>query len=188
MANIVILGDKKYLVDVGYGVDGPVCPVLLGHTGLYTNIIGQRIKLRSQNLPQHTDPSQKVWVYSQCRGNWDGPWQEIYHFADTEVLPHDFDVLNFYNMTNSLWAHTVVVQHFIPTEDDDIQDIKGTLLLVGMELKVGEGMTTTQRVVETYETEEDRLDALRHYFGIVLSDEEAGAIIGRPTALTRSEP
>jgi arylamine N-acetyltransferase len=183
MANIVILGGKKYLVDVGYGVDGPICPLVLQPGCRTTGLSYQNLRCEPRTLPQHTDPLQKVWVYMQHRG--EGPWQDVYHFADTEVLPQDFDVLNFYNMTNSLWARTVVAQHFLPSDDGDVV---GTRMLVGKELRMGNGSSSEHIVVERYKTEEERLIALRRYFGIVLSDEETNAIIGRPTALTGSDP
>ncbi|KAH6685688.1 hypothetical protein F5X68DRAFT_209143 [Plectosphaerella plurivora] len=194
MANIVMLDGLKYLVDVGYGVDGPTIPIpldaslkaedasnrandALSHTGFP----GQKIKLELKNLPQHIDPSQKVWVYSQRR--FMDNWEDVYHFADMEVLPHDFEVLNFYNMTNSLWARTVVAQRFRGSEIS----IDGTLMLVRHELRRGDGSRTEPIIMKTYQTEAQRLEALRWNFGIILSEEEQRAIKGRPTELTGSE-
>ena len=67
MANIVTIGSSRYLVDVGYGVDGPSCPLPLESGEICIGLPGQQLKLEKKKLAQHTDPDQTVWVYSQRR-------------------------------------------------------------------------------------------------------------------------
>ncbi|KAH8748108.1 hypothetical protein F5883DRAFT_474044 [Diaporthe sp. PMI_573] len=180
MANIVILDGAKYLVDVGYGADGPVVPLPLNPGAIYAGLPSQEIKLDTKTLPQYRDPSKKAWVYSQRRGG--GDWNEVYHFPDVEVLPADFNVLNFYNMTQSLWARTVVAQRFVP-EDGHEGRLVTTLTLVRNEVRSGDGISQEPVVTETFRSEGERLNALQLLFGIILSEEEQSGIRGTPTEL-----
>lgn len=178
MTNIVILHGKKYLVDVGYGADGPTIPLQLDPSAVREGLPGQELKLDLRSLTQHQDPSQKVWVYSQHRGA--GAWQDVYHFPDAEALPHDFDVLNFYNMTNSLWARTVVAQRFCPDGEGRIAE---TMVLVRGEVKKGDGVNQDPTLLGTLTTEQRRLEAFTGLFGIMLAPEERDAIKGSAAEL-----
>ncbi|KAI8679201.1 hypothetical protein NCS57_00197300 [Fusarium keratoplasticum] len=179
MANIVTIDSKKYLVDVGYGADGPCTPLPLDSGDIRDGLPSQQLKLEHRTLPQHLDSTQKVWVYSQKRGSEE--WADIYHFPDVEFFPLDFDILNHHAMTKSLWASTVVAQRFTLDEGDLM--ISGTLLLVRDELKVGNSSPQKMRVVKKMENEEQRLDALKEHFSVSLTEEEQRAIRGSPVEL-----
>ncbi|KAF5005012.1 hypothetical protein FDECE_8537 [Fusarium decemcellulare] len=179
MANVVTIDNKRYLVDVGYGADGPSAPVLLFSGEIQSGLPDQQLKLEHKTLPQHHDQSQKVWVYAQKRGSED--WADVYHFPDVEFFAPDFDVLNHHAMTQSLWSRTVVSQKFV--SDDDGLSLSGTLLLVRDELKAGNSSAQHMRLVKKLESEEQRISALEEYFSISLSKEEQEAIIGRVTEL-----
>lgn len=176
MANIVTIGSARYLVDVGYGVDGPSYPLPLQSGEIFTGLPGQQLRLEKGRLPQHTDPDQAVWIYSQRREPEE--WQEIYHFPDVEMFSEDFEVLNHYAVTKSLWSQVVVAQRF--TLDAAVVSrstkLSGTILLIRNQLKSRMGQD--QELVRTIETEEERMLILKEDFAITLTDDECGAIKG----------
>ncbi|RSL68024.1 hypothetical protein CEP54_002985 [Fusarium duplospermum] len=181
MANIVTIDSKRYLVDVGYGADGPCTPLPLDSGDMRHGLPSQQLKLEHKTLPQHLDQSQKVWIYSQRRGSED--WADIYHFPDIEFFPLDFDILNHHAMTKSLWASTVVAQRF--TLDEGGLMISGILLLVRDELKAGNSSPQKMSVVRKMENEVQRLEALEENFSICLTEEERSAIRGTAAELDK---
>lgn len=181
MANIVTIDNKRYLVDAGYGADGPCKPLPLDSGDIRHGLPSQQLKLEHKTLPQHLDQSQKVWVYSQRRGSED--WADIYHFPDIEFFPLDFDILNHHAMTKSLWASTVVAQRF--TLDEDGLTISGILLLVRDELKTGNSSPQKMGVIKKMENEVQRLEALEEHFSICLTEEERSGIKGTAAELDK---
>lgn len=128
MANIITIDTERFLVDVGYGVDGPSCPVPLVSGSTIEGLPGQALKLDYKRLLQHTDPAQRVWVYSQRTKS--SEWAEIYHFIDVEMFSADFEILNHYNMLRSYFAQHIVVQRFFADETCPQKSLVGSLLLV----------------------------------------------------------
>ncbi|KUL91139.1 hypothetical protein ZTR_00838 [Talaromyces verruculosus] len=176
MANLVIIDDRKYLVDVGYGADGPTCPLPLesGHISS-----SQSFKLDYKHLPQHTDAGQMVWVYSRLKTRDNNTtWTEIYHFSEVETFAADLEVLNHWNMARSLFAQAVVVQRFTQTESGEIRSY--VLLRDLLKYRVGE----TEEVIEVFQNEGQRVKALVKYFQISLTQEEILAIQGTHSALS----
>lgn len=176
MANLVIFDDTKYLVDVGYGDDGPICPIPLksGHISC-DNYSSQPVKLDYKHLPQHTDAGQMIWVYSRLKP--DSTWAEVYHFSKVETFAAFLEVLNYYNMARSRFAQVVVVQRFTQAKSGET----GSYVLIRELLKyrVGE----TEEVIEVFQNERQRVEALVKYFQITLTPEEILAIQGTQSAL-----
>lgn len=177
MANVVTVGNTRYLVDVGYGGDGPCHPLPLQSGVICGGLPDQQLKLERKKLPQHTDPGQTVWVYSHRR--LPGDWQEIYHFPEVEMLPADFEVLNHYAVTKSLWSQVVVAQRFVSGGDVDpgiSKKLVGTLLLVRDQLK--SNISQEEEVRRSIRSEAERLSILEKEFGISLTQDECRAIQG----------
>ncbi|KAK5065408.1 hypothetical protein LTR84_001246 [Exophiala bonariae] len=179
MANIVSIGDTRYLVDVGYGADGPSQPLPLVSGTSRGGLPGQDISLRHECLSQHQDPVQRVWIYATRKDF--GSWNDVYHFAETEFFPADFDVLNYYNMNLSSFAKTIVVQRFLLEEDTAEENPCGFLLLIRDQLFLRKD--GGQETLEIFRTEDQRLRAFQQYFNIVLTQEQAEAIRGAPSEL-----
>lgn len=180
MANIVTIQNRRYMVDVGYGADGPVTPLPLVSGEICEGLTGQQLKLEHKRLPQHRDPNQRVWVYSQRRAN--EQWEEVYHFLDVEFFPPDFEVLNHHATTKSLWASTVVAQKFVFGSGEKLS---GTLLLLRDELKSGDGLSKATHLLGKLKDEDERITTLQEHFAIVLTEEEQHAIEGRGSDLGR---
>jgi arylamine N-acetyltransferase len=179
MVNIVTIGNQRYLVDVGFGADVPSYPLPLipGHES--PGIFPQSYKLTYTRLPQHTDDTQRAWVYSYRMP--DEPWTDGYSFIEVEFFPEDYEVMNLSTMSAPQSFFVQVVLCVKTLLNDDSKDAEGVLIMFKNEVKrrIG-GMV---EVVETLRSELDRVRALEKWFGIVLTEEERKGIIGLVTEL-----
>lgn len=185
MANIVTIGERRYLVDVGFGSNGPDAPVPLGdQQGPFPDetmqsTARQQMRLRRTTLPIHSDPSQKVWIYS-TRPNPSSGWTEGYCFTEAEFFPADFAVMNLSTMTSPrcIFVQNVVV---VKRTVDSTGEIDGLIILFKDYFKTVK--PDGSKVVEDLKTEEQRIKVLREKFGIELTDGERAAIKGLPSEL-----
>lgn len=180
MVNIVTIEEQKYLVDVGFGVDVPSHPLPLISGHVCTGIAPQLLRLEYKRLLNHTDSSQRAWVYSHRENN-DAEWMEAYSFVEIEFFPEDYEVMNLSTMTlpQSFFTQTVVCLKVILNEES--KEIEGVLILVHNEIKKRIGGVTD--VVEKLESEEHRVKALEKWFCIVLTEAEKKGIIGLASEL-----
>jgi arylamine N-acetyltransferase len=180
MINIVIIEDQRYLVDVGFGADVATHPLPLVSGHVCTGIAPQSIRLEYKRLEQHTDPSQRVWVYSH-RDNDDAPWVEAYSFLEVEFFPQDYEVMNLSTMTlpQSFFTQTVLCIKILLSEETE--GMEGVLILHQNVVK--KRIRGVTNVLEELKSEEDRVKALQKWFGIVLNEEEKNGIIGLATEL-----
>jgi arylamine N-acetyltransferase len=184
--NIVTLSDgSKYMVDVGFGGDGATkpLPLIAGH--IVQNLGPQEIRLMYDNIDEQTDKSQKLWIY-QYRNGKDREWNSFYCFPEFEFLPQDFEVMNYYTSTSQLASfqtRTVLAVRFLrgEAEKEEEEGIVGKLMLVNGEVKRNMGGKTS--IIKICETEEERVEALREYFAITLTEEEKLGVRGRNVEL-----
>ena len=180
MVNIVTIEGQRYLVDVGFGADVATHPLPLIPGHVCTGIAPQSLRLEYKQLAQHTDPSQRAWVYSY-RGNDNAPWVEAYSFLEIEFFPQDYEVMNLSTMTlpQSFFTQTVLCVKILLNEKSE--EMEGVLILHQNVVKkrIGDGAT----VLENLKSEDDRIRALERWFGIVLREEEKKGIIGLATEL-----
>ena len=180
MVNIVTLADgKKYMVDVGFGSNGPTQPLPLDseHSQL-KNIAPADVRLVYDNIPENTNRNQKLWIY-QHRNDAQSPWLPMYCFTELEFLPQDYETINFQTSQSrtSWFTYKIVVVKKILEEGE----VVGTLMLVGGDLKRRvKGRTEELKVCKI---EEDRVQALEEWFGIKLGDDERAGIRGMVTEL-----
>ncbi|KAJ9357521.1 arylamine N-acetyltransferase 2 [Paecilomyces variotii] len=193
--NIVHLpSGKRFSVDVGFGGDGPISPLPLDEPGrAIPNIGRQEVRLIQDYIPRQRFPEPKLWIY-QYRNGPEQEWNSFYSFAEMEFFQDDFEVMNWFTSAKSLHRWTVLVVRFLRMAEDVLfsarsdlpldQDITitGKVMLVDNAIKVNLGGKT--RVVHTLSSEKDRRQALKDYFGISLTDEEARGIIGWDQALS----
>jgi arylamine N-acetyltransferase len=139
--------------------------------------------LEYKSLSQHTDLTQRVWVYSHQRGK--NPWVETYCFAETEFFATDFEVLNHITMTSprSFFAQNIVVQRFLLEEIEGKQKITGVLLLFKDRVKSRTG--ESEEILEVLENEDQRVQAFEKHFKISLADHERRAIHGLASELKK---
>lgn len=180
MVNLVTVNGRRHLVDVGFGSLCPPHPVPLEHDHEFVGVAGIHGKLEYRALKEHTDPSQRVWVYSAMARE-DAPWQEMYAVAEIEFIPGDFDVMNLKTMTS---PQSFFVQHVtcVRTILDPARDRAVGLLILHRD-NVKQRRAGQPDTHETLETEAQRVRALEKYFGILLTPEEQGAIRGLASEL-----
>lgn len=182
MVNIVTIDATKYLVDVSFGSLGPTYPLALADGKICDGIRPQSLRLLWTNIPQHTDPSQRLWVYQHRKDN-DSPWTFAYCFTELEFLPQDYEVMNLMTSTNrkSFFTYRVMCVKTI-LEDEEVV---GTLILFENEIKRQvKGQT---EILMTCETEQQRVEGLKKWFGISLTDDEQQGILGTVTQLKLEE-
>ncbi|RDW60449.1 uncharacterized protein DSM5745_10907 [Aspergillus mulundensis] len=175
MVIIVTIGGWKYMVDVGFGNNGPTEPL-----ALLRNVAGHinptlEIQLDKEPLPEAVDQSQEFWVY-KVRYRPDKGWIPMYAFSETEFLPQDFAMINFNtSMQPSSWftQKVVCVRHIL---NQDESNIEGLCVMAGKEVK--RRVAGKSEIVQKLETEDDRVEALGKWFGIHLLDHEIAGIRG----------
>lgn len=140
-----------------------------------------------------------MWQY-QYRNDETQPWQTFYSFSDAvEWLPSDFNVVNYFTGSSpeSSSLATICVVKFLRRlvtvdEADNVgtegkrrrQVIFGKRMLVNELVKENLGGKT--KVVQECRSEEERIQALRHWFGVDLTQEEKDAIKNHPLEIRSS--
>ncbi|KAK4222041.1 arylamine N-acetyltransferase, pineal gland isozyme NAT-3 [Podospora fimiseda] len=182
MLNLVKINNKRYVVDVGFGSNGPLFPYPLEHDHEFVGIASARGRLQYRTVDQLTDPDQKVWVYS-IKQNDETPWSEAYCFVELEFMPGDFEVMNLRTMTSprSFFVQNVMCMRILlDGRELDAKPI-GKLILHRDFVKKIVGDETEE--VQKLESEAQRVLALEKYFGIRLSQREEKAIKGLASEL-----
>ncbi|KAL6717662.1 hypothetical protein ACLMJK_005577 [Lecanora helva] len=180
MVNIVTLDDgKKYMLDVGFGNNGPIQPLPLDpqHSQV-KGIKPAEMQLVYQNLSLNSDPDQNLWFY-QHRNDSDAKWVPMYCFTELEFLPQDYEIMNFWtSQSRKSWFTTKIVVVRTLMRDEETF---GSVVLIGGELKRRvEGKTEH---LKTCEKEEERVEILEKWFGVRLAQEERAGIKGLVTEL-----
>lgn len=191
VVNIVTVGEQRYLLDGGFGANGPSKPLLLKHDQPEVQVNPADMRVVYEALPQHRDRSQRVWIY-QHRINKESDWVTQYCFTDTEFLPADIENMNFSPWLNpqSFFTHKVVATRFTTSLETDSEEgeprspneaelkgeIDGAIIINHSYLKWRRHGTTV-RYIE-FQNEEDRVQALERYFGIVIAQQDREAIMG----------
>lgn len=193
--NIVHLpSGQRFSLDVGFGGDGPTSPLPLDEPGRSIPNLGQQeVRLIQDYIPKQRFSETKLWIY-QYRNGPEQEWNSFYSFAEMEFFQDDFEVINWFTTAKSLQRWTVLAVRFLragegvqfsarpnlPLEQDIT--IVGKVMLVNNVVKANLGGKT--HIVYTLDSEKGRRQALRDYFGISLTDEEAQSIRGWDMALS----
>ena len=61
--NVVSIEDERYLVNVGFGSNAPIQPIPLIDGKTAQGIPPSEGRLLWISIPQHTDPSSRVWMF-----------------------------------------------------------------------------------------------------------------------------
>lgn len=179
------------MVNVAFGGDGATKPVPLVHGQIVQNLGSQEIRLVRDHISTqvHRTESSKLWIY-QYRNGVEKDWNSFYAFPEFEFLEADFKVMNWYTSTSpeSFQRYSPLVVKFlrgrkvVGTNGQEVdEEIVGKRMLVVATVKENLGGST--QVVHECKTEEERVEALKHWFQIVLSEEEKTAIKGHWTEL-----
>lgn len=179
MINIITIAGEKYMVDVGFGGNGPTAPLLLEEETARGRLGPGQMRLVRSKIEEQTDAEQRLWVY-QIRHSPDGEWEPTYCFTETEFLPQDYEMMNFWTSQNrcSLFTYSILMAKMIMEDGRLI----GAVTMRDGEVKkrrVENGVVESK----TCKSENERLQVLKEWFGIRLTQEEERGIRGTVTEL-----
>ncbi|KAL8798808.1 MAG: hypothetical protein Q9182_006380 [Xanthomendoza sp. 2 TL-2023] len=179
MVNIVTLEGTKYMLDVGFGGNGPTSPLPLQDGLVHDCIPPSEMRLTDSNIESiHTDREQRLWSF-QVRQSKEADWQTQYCFTETEFLPQDYEIMNFWTSTSrkSIFTQSILLAKMVMEEGE----VMGNLTMFNAEAK----RKVRGEVVESWtcKTEKERVEVLREWFGIRLTEEEERGIGGLVTEL-----
>jgi arylamine N-acetyltransferase len=177
MVNLVTIGETQYLVDVGFGSNGPHSPIPLVAGKTFFNYGKQNGRLRRGTLLQHVSSNQQqqeLWHYEFQNRDETAPWTPAYAFTEVEFTPDDFEIINFFMSTHRSSWFTIYVVLSRMILDDSGERIIGDLTLFNDEVRRRIG--STAELLQTFESEDDRVAALDKYFQIRLSRSERAGI------------
>jgi arylamine N-acetyltransferase len=174
MVNLVSIGEQKYLIDVGFGSNGPHQPVPLTCGFEFHNVGDQSGRLRYGPITQHTNKTeqQHLWQYEIRNGSAD--WMPAYCFTEAEFIPEDFTMMNYYMSTSrDSWFtfHVVCVRMLL---DDAGENVVGDLTLFNNSLKRRIGGKS--EVMQIFSTDEERVSALDKTFNIRIGPADRDSI------------
>ena len=141
------------------------------------------VRLLYAKLEDSNEMSPKLWQY-QHRRNDESDFINQYCFSEIEFFPSDFDVINHFTSTSprSIFNQRIICLKMISAEDD-CSNIIGCLILQHDLKRRIRGETVA---LQSFSTEEQRLEALKREFQITFSPEEQQGIQGLSTAIGQS--
>ncbi|KAF9985271.1 N-terminal acetyltransferase [Mortierella antarctica] len=156
---------SKYVFDIGFG-NTPMRPLPLKE-GAVVEYFGHKRRMVKtvHNLAQPEllgNPAMEMWCMEEYLG--DDKWTPCYAFTEQQFYEKDCELGNFHTCHS---PHSIFFKAFWCVQG--MLDGK-VLLLMGNELKIRNATGTEKTIV--FEKEQDRVDALAEYFGIVLTEEE----------------
>lgn len=162
------------------GAMGPDIPYPL-HDGFETVIIApRRIRLQKRAIAEsYGERSNELWCYDVCHDPQEeeeakSVWIPTYCFTETEFLPQDYEMMSWFTSTHRTSFFTRSVTSTSMLMDEHQEKIIGNLTLFGDTVRRTVG--ADREVVRECKSEEERVDALREFFGIELTEEERSGI------------
>ena len=180
MVNFVVFpGNEKYVVDVGFGRNGPIYPLPLKSEVTSPNIVPGESRLMYENIKANINPDQRFWI-QQYRKSHDDAWEATCCFTELEFLPQDYAIMNFSTSTSrqSWFTYEIAVVKMIMMGGEGIIGLR---TLTGGEVK--ESVRGETKVLKVCETEQERIEILEKRFGIRLGEDERRGIEGLVTEL-----
>ncbi|KAF2429999.1 putative N-acetyltransferase family protein [Tothia fuscella] len=177
--NLVTIDGQKYLVDVGMGPTSPSQPLLLQENNIQTGIGASKCRLRWDTIPQYTDPDSKLWIYEQDNDG-KSDFLPTYCSPELEFLPQDYEIIKMGTTFNrrSFFTWKIIC---VRTTLNEQEDVEGVLILVDKSLK--RRIMGKTEVLATFENESQRVNALKGWFGIEMTEDEKVGIRGMVTYL-----
>ncbi|KAL4801088.1 hypothetical protein BDV19DRAFT_384104 [Aspergillus venezuelensis] len=179
MVLIVRIGPRKYMVDIGFGRNTPTSPLQLQlevHIAVCL-LAPMEMSLVKEPLSKAVDETQRFWVYKAH--NWndsDSPWIPQYCFSEVEFLPEDFAMINFFtSQSRTLFFTQQLVCTRLILGEGGIRPV-GVYVLFGNEVKKVVG--DVSEVLVRFMKEQDRVDALKMFFGMSFLPHEVEGVRG----------
>lgn len=213
VVTVVEFGAERWVTDVGFGGDGMTAPLPLIRSlepgceyPVHKNLGSQEVRITRGQYPGTVSDGEanKVWFY-EYRNSPGDEWNRYYAFGDHEASSWDLECANYWVSSHpeSFQRKQILVVKFLRdssgdtwekglTDATDVCDSDsitipeletvGKIMLAHGVVKRNLGGKTD--IVKICRTEEERIEALKEYFGITLSDDQKQGIKGFETALT----
>jgi len=182
MLNLVRFDGQWYIADVGMGAMGPNIPYPLVDGYECVSVVPRKIRLQWRSIPEHAaesdDEAQKLWCYDVCHhpteGGKDDKWIPTYCFTETEFLPQDYEMMSLFTSTSrkSFFTYSVLCTKMLL--DGAGEKIVGDLTMFGNGIRKTVG--GQRETVKECTTEGERVEALKEFFGVGLTEEEEKGI------------
>lgn len=212
VVTVVEFGSERWVTDVGFGGDGMTAPLPLLQNieverkyPIHKNLGSQEVRVTRGAYPGAVSDGEgnRVWFYEYRNRPGDG-WNRYYAFGDREASCWDLECANYWVSSHpeSFQRKQILVVKFLRDSCEDtwkeglreaadnresgpivVPEVEtgGKIMLADGTVKRNLGGKT--EIVKVCRTEEERVQALREYFGITLSDDEKEGIKGFETAL-----
>ncbi|EEQ33570.1 hypothetical protein McanMca71_004657 [Microsporum canis] len=179
---IVTIKDVKYMVDVGFGPQGPTQPLVMNEGEPVLSGIAQMSLVRKQ-LSINTDPEQRPWVY-QFRKDPNSEWVMAYCFYEIEFISEDYDLMNWWASKHptSPFTQGFIFTKFTLNKAED--GIDGVLMLLKNIVK--RNHNGKAEILKTLRSEEERVAALKEFFDVHLQPMEIRGIRGKSTEIAKA--
>ncbi|KAM0664745.1 hypothetical protein ACQRIU_006603 [Beauveria bassiana] len=203
MCLIVTIDGARYVVDVGYGGDAAMQPIPLISGTEFTILAPRRGKLEYRSIDQHTDPTQRLWVYSTqdslCSSSdtsttttttTTAPWVEQYCFVEIEHFAADYNQMNYFTSTNPgsfFLPHLLAMRVLLEDDPETPGDVRlaGLVTYFRQEVRRRLEGTMERQVLEKVTTEAERIAALDKWFRIPLTEADRQSIFDTGLALDK---
>ncbi|KAH7028426.1 arylamine N-acetyltransferase 1 [Macrophomina phaseolina] len=178
MLNLVRLDGEWYVVDVGMGAMGPNLPYPLQDGFETASVAPRRIRIQLRSIAEsYAGQSNTLWCYDVCYNsvdNGESVWVPVYCFTETEFLPQDYEIMSWFTSTHERSFFTRYVTSTRMLMDEAREEIVGSITL--FEATIKQSIGSERKVLKECTTEDERVDALKEFFGIELTDEERKGI------------
>ncbi|KAJ5537586.1 hypothetical protein N7494_007065 [Penicillium frequentans] len=167
----------QYHIDAAFGGDGPTRPIPLISGSTIKNLGTQELRLLHGNISKQSRPAQKLWIF-QYRNGVDKEWNSFYTFGEFEFFQEDFAVINRYTSWDTVKKNNHWIVKFIRhgevaglpmLEGEGLHDgveevgVVGKIMYVNGLVKLNMGGKT--RIIDSFETAEEKVEGLRKWFG-----------------------
>ncbi|KAM0716683.1 hypothetical protein Q7P37_008128 [Cladosporium fusiforme] len=179
MLNLVHFEDEWFVVDVGMGAMGPNMPYPLSDNFETTSIAPRKIRLQRRAIGESYGAGEapKLWCYDVCYDpthGADNKWIPTYCFTENEFLPQDYEVMSWFTSTHGSSFFTRFVTATRMILDADQERIVGSVTLFKDAIREQKG--SERKLVKEFKTENERIESLRDFYGIQLTEEERKSI------------
>lgn len=181
---------QTYLVDLGFGLGGPVKPLLLKEDETISGSVPiEKHRLTKAPFPhssldssdEQTKSIAEDWVVQSnldAHGNVlsEGRWRTLYQFGTMEFFLRDFEALSFVvaHRPRGLFWDRILAVASVPEGDGGSM----ARLVLSEDGRVMQYGTDGPKVLRELKSERDRIDALKECFGIHI--DEGGEEFVRP--------
>ncbi|KAK0223648.1 cysteine proteinase [Armillaria fumosa] len=185
------------LVDVGFGGTCLTRPIYLRDGAVVETSSEKHRLIRAPHPSSSLDglDSALLWHLQISRtGKTEPAWKTLYAFSESESFPEDFMRASAYisqvPSESIFWKNVMCVKYFIVDGEEqrglgleaNTNDVHlGRYILFGSEISRSVG--GRQQILQIFRTEEDRIWALRDYFGFDIDVKDALNITGRFAAV-----